>query len=153
MERPATSKARGACCYYLTPRGCFAGKNCKFLHGAEQQFTLYDQSKLCKFYAKGTNEQSALLKLPDEVLAGYCRRGDECWFRHTAPGSSASQQPNDLSDSSDADDVCNICLEKPTTYGLLGAFRPPRSPNNRLTYPPVGCGHVFCIKVSSFKIV
>ncbi|KIM83042.1 hypothetical protein PILCRDRAFT_819832 [Piloderma croceum F 1598] len=113
MDRPVTSKARGACRYYMTPRGCFAGDSCKFLHGQEQLLTPYDQSKPCRFYAKG-----------------YCRRGDECWFRHNIiPESSTSQQKDEVSDSSAADDVCNICLEKPTTYGLL-----------------IGCGHVFCIK-------
>ena len=61
MDRPTTSKARGACRYYMTPRGCFAGDNCKFLHGQEQSLTPYDQSKSCRFYAQGTSETVLLL--------------------------------------------------------------------------------------------
>ncbi|KXN86635.1 putative E3 ubiquitin-protein ligase makorin-1 [Leucoagaricus sp. SymC.cos] len=55
--RPRTSKPRGICKYYITPRGCFAGSSCKFLHGAAEQLdpqepllTPYDAAKRCKFY-------------------------------------------------------------------------------------------------------
>lgn len=58
MDRPVTSKSRGICRYYSTPRGCFAGNDCKFLHGADEQLTPYDKSKVCKYYAKGTLDVS-----------------------------------------------------------------------------------------------
>jgi len=147
MNRPATSKARGACRYYMTPRGCFAGDKCKFLHGQEQVLTPYDESKSCIFYAQGTNQTTCTFQcLLIWLRAGYCRRGEECWFRH-APQSSTSQQQDEPSDSSTAEDVCNICLEKPTTYGLLSACPFSNSPDCRLTPLPAGCGHIFCIKV------
>ncbi|KZT27820.1 hypothetical protein NEOLEDRAFT_1059740 [Neolentinus lepideus HHB14362 ss-1] len=116
--RPATSKPRGVCKYYNTARGCFAGDKCRFLHGETETITPYDRSKTCVYYA-----------------AGYCRRGDRCWFRHVlpekakAPAESSSSTTVDEVVSEDFDDVCSICYEKPTTYGLL-----------------VGCSHVFCIK-------
>ncbi|KAG6334187.1 hypothetical protein ID866_4902 [Astraeus odoratus] len=53
MERPVTSKARGICRYYDTPRGCFAGDKCKFLHGADEKFTPYDKAKVCRYYVRG----------------------------------------------------------------------------------------------------
>ncbi|EIW79237.1 hypothetical protein CONPUDRAFT_167020 [Coniophora puteana RWD-64-598 SS2] len=109
MDRPATSKARGVCKYYDTRRGCYAGDTCKFLHGADERLTPYDKSKPCKFYAKG-----------------HCSKGDKCWFQHDlALRSAGNGEPAD----SAADDSCNICLEVPTTYGLL-----------------TDCGHVFCFQ-------
>ncbi|KJA23618.1 hypothetical protein HYPSUDRAFT_137701 [Hypholoma sublateritium FD-334 SS-4] len=106
--RPVTSKARGVCKYYTDPRGCYAKDQCKFLHseppkeGEEPALTPYDRSKTCKFYSQG-----------------YCRRGDECWFLHAdAKGKGPLEEE---------DDLCSICFEKPTTYGLL-----------------TGCSHIFC---------
>ncbi|KAF7982608.1 hypothetical protein HWV62_27642 [Athelia sp. TMB] len=99
MSRPQTSKPRGLCKYYTTPRGCFAGPQCKFLHGPDQSLTPFDQAKTCKFFA-----------------SGFCRRGDECWFRHVAPGAAANASRGEEEGS---EDVCNVCLEKPVTYGLL----------------------------------
>ncbi|KAF4570032.1 hypothetical protein EYR40_009018 [Pleurotus pulmonarius] len=119
MERPRTSKPRGVCKYYSQPRGCFAGKSCKFLHGdpGAEQLTPYDKAKVCKFYQQG-----------------YCKRGDECWFRHVKAGRNAGESSSVAGPSSpEADDgfedLCSICFDKPTTYGLLG-----------------GCSHIFCIK-------
>ncbi|KAJ7281771.1 hypothetical protein C8J57DRAFT_1298515 [Mycena rebaudengoi] len=91
--RPVTSKARGICKYYATDRGCFAGRNCKFLHG-DAKLTPYDQSKTCRFYA-----------------AGFCKRGAQCWFSH------AKGKEKEVIE--DEDDLCSICFEKPITYGLL----------------------------------
>ena len=58
--RPRTTKPRGICKYYTTPRGCFAGSSCKFLHGTPEQLdpqnpllTPHDESKRCIFYAQG----------------------------------------------------------------------------------------------------
>ena len=60
--RPVTSKARGICKYYTTPRGCFAGESCKFLHqqpdcetkeGEQPPLTPYDKSKRCKYFDQG----------------------------------------------------------------------------------------------------
>ncbi|KAF7430510.1 hypothetical protein PC9H_006218 [Pleurotus ostreatus] len=119
MERPRTSKPRGVCKYYSQPRGCFAGKSCKFLHGdpGTEQLTPYDKAKVCKFYQQG-----------------YCKRGDECWFRHVKAGRSVGESfsiagPSSLESDDGFEDLCSICFDKPTTYGLLG-----------------GCSHIFCIK-------
>ncbi|KAJ7077885.1 hypothetical protein B0H15DRAFT_861314 [Mycena belliarum] len=94
MSRPVTSKPRGICKYYTTDRGCFAGQNCKFLHGPAATHTPYDQTKTCRFYA-----------------AGFCKRGAQCWFSH-AKGKEKEAIEED-------DDLCSICFEKPITYGLL----------------------------------
>ncbi|EKM49977.1 uncharacterized protein PHACADRAFT_213748 [Phanerochaete carnosa HHB-10118-sp] len=105
-ERPATSKARGICKYYLTPRGCFTGKNCKFLHGEQESLTPYDKNKTCRFY-----------------VAGFCKRGAGCWFVHALPEASGSGErspPVKPEAEAGDDDVCCICYEKPVTYGLLG---------------------------------
>ncbi|KAF8269843.1 hypothetical protein EI94DRAFT_1573130 [Lactarius quietus] len=103
MERPVTSKSRGICRYYNTPRGCFAGDNCKFLHGEHEKLTPFDKSKTCRYFA-----------------AGYCKRGDKCWFRHVLPA--------DLVTSPDDSQICSICMEEPITFGLLAE-----------------CSHTFCI--------
>ncbi|KAI0285855.1 hypothetical protein BGY98DRAFT_244404 [Russula aff. rugulosa BPL654] len=104
MERPVTSKSRGICKYYNTPRGCFTGDNCKFKHGEHEKLTPYDKSKSCRYFA-----------------AGYCKRGEKCWFRHVSP---AKPLPTDPGESL----ICAICMEEPATFGLL-----------------VDCSHVFCI--------
>ncbi|KAF9650108.1 hypothetical protein BDM02DRAFT_3093667 [Thelephora ganbajun] len=104
MERPSTSKPRGVCKFYETPRGCFAGKNCKFLHGEDERLTPYDKNKTCRYYR-----------------AGYCKRGDRCWFLHV-DGSEEPSPPG-----SDAE--CIICYDKPVTYGLMD-----------------GCSHVLCVQ-------
>ncbi|THU99153.1 hypothetical protein K435DRAFT_818674 [Dendrothele bispora CBS 962.96] len=103
VDRPSTSKPRGICRYYKCPRGCFAGKNCKFLHadpavdkGPNAKLTPYDQAKTCRYYSQG-----------------YCKRGDKCWFLHAAPSTHASRSPEE------AEDLCSICFEKPNLYGLL----------------------------------
>ncbi|KAL0953540.1 hypothetical protein HGRIS_004762 [Hohenbuehelia grisea] len=116
MDRPVTSKARGVCRYYTQPRGCFAGNSCKFLHGEPEteKLTPYDKAKTCRFYAQG-----------------YCKRGEQCWFRHVKP---ANSSPNPIAGPSSApmeeesSEACCICFEMPVTYGLLA-----------------GCSHVFCI--------
>src|ERR1700722_13226574 len=53
MDRPSTSKPRGTCLYYNDPRGCFAGRKCKFLHGESEHLTPYDSAKMCKYYNQG----------------------------------------------------------------------------------------------------
>ena len=53
MDRPVTSKPRGICRYYDSPRGCYAGDTCKFLHGPEEKLSPYDKAKVCKFYVQG----------------------------------------------------------------------------------------------------
>ncbi|KAF9268987.1 hypothetical protein L218DRAFT_852143, partial [Marasmius fiardii PR-910] len=116
MDRPSTSKSRGICKYYTTPRGCFNGKKCKFIHGDPQvdkgvnaRLTPYDQSKTCWYYARG-----------------YCKRAEKCWFLHELPQS--REVGKALDENEDIDENCSICFEKPSLYGLL-----------------TGCSHVFCI--------
>ncbi|KAG1741128.1 hypothetical protein EDB19DRAFT_1706492 [Suillus lakei] len=107
MDRPVTSKPRGICRYYNTSRGCYAGDDCKFLHGAEEKLTPYDKSKVCRYY-----------------IQGHCTRGTRCWFRHELV-----KVPLDEELKYFDENMCNICMEKPQTYGLL-----------------TGCGHVFCLQ-------
>lgn len=107
MDRPVTSKSRGICRYYKTPRGCYAGDDCKFLHGAEENLTPYDKSKVCRYY-----------------IQGHCTRGTRCWFRHELMKIPLDEELKHFDEN-----MCNICMEKPQTYGLL-----------------TGCGHVFCLE-------
>ncbi|KAF9525970.1 hypothetical protein CPB83DRAFT_940817 [Crepidotus variabilis] len=114
--RPITSRSRGICRYYTTPRGCFAGDRCKFLHGVPEGqsvvdkplLTPYDTAKRCRYFDQG-----------------FCKRGENCWFLHKTDGKDGSiNVPAD-----DEEEFCSICFEKPSTFGLLN-----------------GCGHIFCIK-------
>lgn len=107
MDRPVTSKPRGICRYYKTPRGCYAGDDCKFLHGSEEKLTPYDKSKVCRYY-----------------IQGHCTRGTRCWFRHELVKVSLDEELKHFDEN-----MCNICMEKPQTYGLL-----------------TGCGHIFCLQ-------
>ena len=113
--RPRTSKPRGLCQYYNTPRGCFAGDKCKFLHGEPPSedsslLTPYDRAKRCRFYAQGNFLSSNFKPLSSSSFSGFCKRGDACWFIHASESKSED----------DEDELCSICFEKPTTYGLLG---------------------------------
>ncbi|KAG0709229.1 hypothetical protein DFH29DRAFT_793831 [Suillus ampliporus] len=110
MDRPMTSKSRGICRYYNTSRGCYAGDDCKFLHGTEEKLTPYDKSKVCRYYIQGKQ--------------GHCTRGARCWFRHELVKVPLDEELKHFDEN-----MCNICLEKPETYGLL-----------------TGCGHVFCLQ-------
>ncbi|KAF7796341.1 hypothetical protein EIP86_007518 [Pleurotus ostreatoroseus] len=108
--RPATSKARGVCKYYQTPRGCFAGANCRFLHGEGERLTPYDKNKTCRYFA-----------------AGFCHRGEKCWFRHVQPAPEGTQLSVEapvaqVAQNVEEDDelMCAICYETPVTFGLLG---------------------------------
>ncbi|KAL5525986.1 hypothetical protein ACEPAG_7324 [Sanghuangporus baumii] len=120
-ERPTTSKPRGTCHYFRSSRGCRNGDACKFLHGDNETLSPYDKSKTCKFY-----------------VAGFCKRGDKCWFRHINSTSGESSIELVLStntgtstelDNEDEPTICSICQEKPVTYGLLE-----------------DCSHVFCLE-------
>ncbi|KAH9915230.1 uncharacterized protein B0H18DRAFT_1042257 [Fomitopsis serialis] len=100
-ERPVTSKARGTS---NSPRGCYAGNKCKFLHGEAEKLTPYDKNKTCRYYANG-----------------YCRRGADCWFKHADPGpTNAAVSTSAPPPAEDVEEpFCCICYEKPVTYGLL----------------------------------
>ncbi|KAI5119832.1 hypothetical protein M0805_008398 [Coniferiporia weirii] len=120
-QRPSTSKPRGVCKYFGSRRGCLNGDTCKFLHGEGETQSPYDKSKTCKFFA-----------------AGFCRRGDKCWFGHggstrattqSEAGASASQSSSPSEGQDEEDSVCCICQEKPVTYGLLE-----------------GCSHICCLE-------
>ncbi len=104
-SKPPGSRSRyGTYIYGLqsnTDRGCYAGDQCKFLHGETERLTPYDKNKPCKFYA-----------------AGYCRRGEKCWFLHADPtkvGKTSEPEEED-------ENVCTICYDKPETFGLLGEY-------------------------------
>jgi len=78
--------------------------------------------------------------LTDVTDAGYCKRGDRCWFLH-ADGSEEPSIPN-------PDAECIICYDKPVTYGLMGAseriIRAGFIPDHQLLD---GCSHVLCVQV------
>ena len=57
------------------------------------------------------------------AIPGHCTRGDQCWFRHILP----KVAPDDERIQFNAETCC-ICLEKPTTYGLLS-----KSPSSLVT--------------------
>lgn len=131
MDRPSTSKSRGICRYYLEPRGCFAGDNCKFLHAAESasnqtvQLTPYDRAKKCRYFAAGKSAVLVLGAHSSKLEIGFCRREEKCWFRHVIPTATEDCKDNKLGSDGvvDVDDeLCSICLEKPMTYGLLSAY-------------------------------
>ncbi|KAI0091689.1 hypothetical protein BDY19DRAFT_885434 [Irpex rosettiformis] len=108
--RPVTSRPRGVCRFYNSSTGCLAGRTCKFLHG-DDKLTPFDKAKTCKFF-----------------VAGFCKRGADCWFVHEQPQSSSPPQEQNLTDDQPDDELCCICLEKPLTFGLLS-----------------GCSHMFCV--------
>lgn len=129
IHRPVTSKARGICKYYTEPRGCFARNKCKFLHttepvvgplGPRPALTPYDQAKRCKYFAEGESIVSCVFRCirSDFWASGFCKRGDKCWFLHVVD----KQQVNGSEAESDDEELCSICFERPSTYGLLGAF-------------------------------
>ena len=141
-ERPTTSRSRGVCKYYTTPRGCFAGKHCKFLHGEAEKTTPFDKAKTCKFFA-----------------AGYCKRGSDCWFAHGTPSqlsgpsrpASGSSAPRETVIEED-ENLCSICFEKPVTYGLLGVYKPLYCHcAARIDWLccVASCSHIYCVQVLS----
>ena len=83
--------------------------------------TPYDKNKVCRYH-----------------IAGYCNRGDKCWFKHSdpiKPGSSSREPP---SASDEEEHLCSICYDKPTTYGLLGedsVFYSPSAPQTLVMVP------------------
>lgn len=160
-ERPITSKSRGICKYYTTPRGCFAGSQCKFLHGDPEHhnsrepkplLTPYDESKRCRYYAKGLHDISRLYYFPTDVpTSGFCRRGEQCWFKHIADDLPSPLNNAGNQDEDQQNEPCSICFEMPVTYGLLCAFPGlcSRIPSNRSAL--AGCSHIFCITVRGIR--
>ncbi|KAK7056188.1 hypothetical protein VNI00_002740 [Paramarasmius palmivorus] len=124
VDRPSTSKPRGICKYYQTSRGCFSGKSCKFLHGdpangdqgVDARLTPYDQSKSCKFFAKGNIDSNTRFFADLNNATGFCKRGDKCWFQHASPYT--GDEKADV-EADPVDELCSICFEKPNLYGLL----------------------------------
>ncbi|KAF9194768.1 hypothetical protein BGZ50_005808 [Haplosporangium sp. Z 11] len=68
-------------------------------------------------------------------LAGYCRRGDTCWFSHdrayldirhrdedtdTSGDGDSTGFPGDSQNDDEEDQKCAVCFEAPKTFGLLG---------------------------------
>lgn len=126
--RPRTAKPRGICKYYTTLYGCLSGSSCKFLHGTTEQLdprnpllTPYDESKRCRFYAKGQSSRTNFLLPLSCLFPGFCRHSDQCWFKHIVNRPevtpSLAREEEDLQN-----DPCSICFEKPATYGLLCTF-------------------------------
>jgi E3 ubiquitin-protein ligase makorin len=66
--------------------------------------------------------------------AGYCSRGETCWFKHEAPkakageGEPAAAASTVPATAAEDEEPCAICFDKPETYGLM-----------------TGCDHVFCL--------
>ncbi|KAA8913785.1 hypothetical protein FN846DRAFT_928630 [Sphaerosporella brunnea] len=63
--------------------------------------------------------------------AGYCSRGEKCWFEHEAPKEKTAKVDTHATvaaETSKDEEPCAICFEKPETYGLM-----------------TGCDHVFCL--------
>ncbi|KZT59092.1 hypothetical protein CALCODRAFT_494130 [Calocera cornea HHB12733] len=119
---------RPLCRYIAMPGGCYAGERCKFRHSEEATKTPHQERQVCRYY-----------------VAGYCKRGADCWYRHVsdapvAPEAGPSSRPAEpvasegpptvqQEDDDDLDELaCMICYDKPLQYGLLA-----------------GCSHVFCL--------
>jgi E3 ubiquitin-protein ligase makorin len=125
-SRPVTSRSRGICKYYQTERGCFSGRNCKFLHGTVATHTPYDQAKTCRFYEAGPYHSPPYRVCAETTRStGFCKRGAQCWFAHT------KGKEKEVID--EEDDLCSICFEKPVTYGLLSVSLT-ESPAIQLTF-------------------
>ncbi|KAG8965969.1 hypothetical protein FRC03_012704 [Tulasnella sp. 419] len=75
------------------------------------------------------------------ALSGYCLRGESCWFRHVTDDgkevgkSKQKEEPtvtetqrDDNKESEHEPEMCGICFDVPTVYGLLD-----------------GCSHIFCL--------
>ncbi|EAU90213.2 makorin-2 [Coprinopsis cinerea okayama7 len=82
----------------------------------DQQAKDQNRAKTCRYFANG-----------------FCKRGDNCWFKHVLGPSDKSKGKGKERESADADSdgeqyLCSICFETPVTFGLLA-----------------GCNHVFCI--------
>lgn len=157
FPRPVTSKSRGICQYYDSPRGCFSGNRCKFLHGVPVQelgqnvqplLTPYDQAKECRYYQRGVFPGSPRSNQINSNLLGFCKRGELCWFKHV---DSHHNQTNILEED---DQLCSVCFEKPVTFGLLGALfiKLLIHSSHIHSYIPEGCNHIFCIGVPSLVL-
>jgi E3 ubiquitin-protein ligase makorin len=129
--RPRTTNPRGICKYHTNPRGCPHGSSCKFLHGVAEQLdpqdrllTPYDESKRCRFYAQGQYCAAHCLNSSPHflLLVGFCRHGDQCWFKHIPEDPGPSQRRELLGEDDSQNEPCSICFEKPVTYGLLCTF-------------------------------
>ncbi|KAI8361209.1 hypothetical protein B0O80DRAFT_152820 [Mortierella sp. GBAus27b] len=76
-------------------------------------------------------------------MAGYCHRGESCWFSHDRGLISAATRGNEIDfapsenndtesvtqENDDDDNKCAICFDVPKTFGLL-----------------VSCNHAFCLE-------
>ncbi|KDQ13084.1 hypothetical protein BOTBODRAFT_402402 [Botryobasidium botryosum FD-172 SS1] len=122
-------KSTPVCLFFGTPRGCFNGDSCRFLH------TKVDDA------SAAAKPAELAIPIPCRYFAaGYCYRGDACRFKHgTANAASSSSAappasaPSPSEPASQVDDeepnACAICFEdEPKQYGLLD-----------------GCSHAFCL--------
>jgi len=66
------------------------------------------------FKASKVSFDHDLMQLTDYNLSGHCTRGAGCWFRHELVKVSLDNELKQFDEN-----MCNICLEKPETYGLL----------------------------------
>ncbi|KAF9198563.1 hypothetical protein BGZ49_000586 [Haplosporangium sp. Z 27] len=153
---------RRPCRFYLAGN-CRNGADCNFYHASIPQATLteattgtIEQSSNSPSQRTGNITEATSSSSPSYArpchwyMAGYCLRGDSCWFSHdrsaingsrreivdlddgddTTTGVSRGQynlRDNDNSDD-DEDQKCAICFEIPKTFGLL-----------------VSCNHAFCL--------
>lgn len=100
-----------ACRYFTTPRGCYNGDGCRFLHDGPEPPR--EMSKICRFYAKG-----------------YCLHGSKCWYKHVAPThkvdtAEPSEEAEPEPPESAEEITCGICFEVPGQFGLLNGCSHP----------------------------
>ncbi|KAF9777287.1 hypothetical protein BJ322DRAFT_730510 [Thelephora terrestris] len=111
MERPSTSKPRGICKYYETPRGCFAGKDCKFPTGRTR-----NSRRTIRIRHAGT---TGLGIANAGIDAGFCTSMDPKGLVYPAPTRSALSAMTDRSLTASCHVLCVQCI------------RQWRHPNNR----------------------
>ncbi|KDN39518.1 hypothetical protein K437DRAFT_259009 [Tilletiaria anomala UBC 951] len=165
------SRTNVVCCFYNISHGCSRGDECRFVHDSTTKAHTAVLSTAMSGQEMTTPPVSTK---PATILdplspkaqrpckwfqAGYCRRGQECWFAHISSpegsnpegqnaqiqasrsGAKKASEPAACTSSSEAvkqgiasnkvaedGPICGICLEVPSSFGLLEK-----------------CSHPFCL--------